>query len=158
MMRKTLLWIGALCALIPFLAGAQSATDIVAFRGLAPLTVLSQTPQGEAALAANYKITGGIQTGAIKQPTLLPFAEQQHLALQDAFSTVRNLAQLADGLGTTLGAAYQSRAYYIDRSNSTDFSPAIAEVIAYATAITSANSASAKSFFANASTNGKTPV
>ncbi len=158
MMSKTLLAIGALCVCLPFLAGAQSTTDMAVFKGLAPLTVLSETPEGLVALAANYSVTGGIQTGAIKQPTLLPFAEQQHLALQDAFSTVRNLAQLADGLGTTLAAAYQSRAHYIDRTNATDLSPAVAEVIAYATATTSANSASAKSFFANATTNGKTPV
>ena len=105
-----------------------------------------------------FKITGGIQTGAIKQPTLLPFAEEQQLALQDAFSTVRNLAQLADGLGSSLGNAYQARAHYIDRTKATDLSPAVAEVIAYATAITTANSAAAKSFFANATTNGKTPV
>ena len=158
MHRKTLVAIAALGAFSPFLAKAQSATDLAAFKGLSPLAVLSSTPQGQAALTANYKITGGIQTGAIKQPTLLPFPQQQQLALQDAFSTVRNLAQLADGLGTTLGTAYQARAHYIDRTKATDLSPAVADVIAYAIAITGENSASAKSFFANATTNGKTPV
>jgi hypothetical protein len=158
MMRKIFLGIGALCAFIPFHAGAQSATDMPVLKGLAPVTVLSKTPQGVAALGANYTITGGIQTGAIRQPTLLPFAEQQQLALQDAFITGRNLAQLADGLGTTLGAAYLARAHYIDRTNGTDLSLAVAEVIAYASATTGANSNSGKFFFANATTEGKTPV
>jgi hypothetical protein len=66
---------GALCALLPLHVGAQSATDLAVLRGLAPVTVLSKTPEGTAALAANFTVTGGIQTGAISQPTLLPFAE-----------------------------------------------------------------------------------
>jgi membrane-associated phospholipid phosphatase len=158
MKSKGPLKICALCAFIAFQVGAQSETDKAVLRGLAPVTVLSKTPRGVAALRANYTITGGIQTGAIKQPTLLPFAEQQQLALQDAFITGRNLAQLADGLGTTLGAAYIARAHYRDRSNGTDFSPAVAGVIAYAIATTQANSNSGKYFFANATTDGKTPV
>jgi hypothetical protein len=48
-------------------------------------------------------VTGGIQTGAIPQPTLLPYAEQQQQALRDVFITSGNFAQRADGLGTTLG-------------------------------------------------------
>jgi hypothetical protein len=43
-----------------------------------------QTAEGKAALAANYKVTGGIQIGAIQQPTLLPFPLQQQQALLDA--------------------------------------------------------------------------
>src|SRR5215470_11659195 len=87
-------------------ADAQSPTDMAVLQGLAPVTVLSKSDAGQAALAANYTVTGGIQTGAIRQPTLLPFAEQQQQALRDAFITDANLAQLADGLGTTLGSAW----------------------------------------------------
>src|SRR6478752_10191903 len=86
-------------------ANAQSPTDMPVLQGLAPVTTLSKTDAGQAALAANYTVTGGIQTGAIRQPTLLPFAEQQQQALRDAFITDGNLAQLTDGLGSTLGAA-----------------------------------------------------
>ena len=80
MTGKTLLAIGVLCALMPFQAGAQSTTDMAVLKGLAPVTVLSNTPEGKAALAANYTVTGGIQTGAMRQSTLLPFAEQQQQA------------------------------------------------------------------------------
>jgi len=153
-MFKTFLRIAALCALLSFQAKAQSATEIAVLRGLAPVTVLSNTDAGNAALAANYAITGGIQTGAIAQPALLPFAEQQQQALRDVFITDRNLAQLADGLGTTLGAAYLARAHYIDRKHFTNLSQAIADVIAYATS--SANVSFAKYFFANETTDGNT--
>ena len=133
---------------------AQTATDMAALKGLAPVTVLSTTDRGRAALGANYVVTGGIQTGAIAQPTLLPFPEQQQQALRDVFITGGNLAQLADGLGTTLGAAYLARAHYIDRQNFTSLSQVVADVIAYANATSGANSNSAKYFFANATTDG----
>jgi hypothetical protein len=55
---------------MPFQAGAQSTTDMAALKGLAPVTVLSHTPEGKAALAATYTVTGGIQTGAMRQSTL----------------------------------------------------------------------------------------
>jgi hypothetical protein len=145
-------------ALVSFPVGAQSVTDMAALKGLAPVTVLPTTPAGKAALAANYAVTGGIQTGVLRQPTLLPFGEQQQQALRDAFITDANLAELADGLGTTLGAAYLARAHYIDRERSTELSPAVAEVIAYANATSGWNSNSAKYFFANETTDGKTPV
>src|ERR1700742_1669621 len=111
-------------ALVSFPAGAQSVTDMAALKGLAPVTVLPTTPAGKAALAANYTVTGGIQTGVIRQPTLLPYAEQQQ-ALRDAFITDANVAELADGLGTTLGSAYLARAHYIDRERFTTLSPAV---------------------------------
>jgi len=150
--------IAALCALLSFEAIAQSATDIAVLKGLAPVTVLSNTDAGNAALGANYAVTGGIQTGVITQPTLQPFAEQQQQALRDVFITDGNLAQLADGLGTTLDAAYLARAHYIDRERFTSLSQAVADVIAYANATTSANSTSGKFFFANETTDGKTPA
>lgn len=155
--RKFLL-IAALCAVASFQVRAQSATDIAVLKGLAPVTVLSNTEAGKAALAANYSITGGIQTGLVLQPTLLPFAEQQQQALRDIFVTNRNLAQLSDGLGTTLGAAYVARAHYIDREHFTSLSQAVADVIAYACSTSSMNASSAKYFFANETTDGKMPA
>ena len=106
-------------------ADAQTAQNIAVLKGLAPVSALSNTTDGKAALAANFTVTGGIQTGAIRQPTLLPFAEQQQQALRDAFITDGNLAQLADGLGATLGAAYQARAHYLDRERFTSISDAV---------------------------------
>jgi len=151
------LLVGALA--LPLLpAGAQSATDLAVLRGLAPVTVLSNTPEGTAALAANFTLTRGIQIGATNQPTLLPYAEQQQQALRDAFITGANLAQLADGLGTTLGAAYEARAHFIDRSHSTNLSQGVADLIAYANATTSANSSVGKFFFANGTINGTAPA
>ncbi|MBV9747262.1 MAG: phosphatase PAP2 family protein, partial [Acetobacteraceae bacterium] len=116
------------------------------------------TPEGRAALAANLAVTGGIQTGAIRQTTPLPFAAQQQQALKDAFITDGNLAGLADGLGSTLGAAYQARAHYLDREHYTNVSKAVADLIAYTNTTTAADSNAAKYFFANATTNGRTPV
>jgi hypothetical protein len=139
-------------------AYAQSATNMAAFKGLAPVSALSGSPAGRAALAANYTVTGGIQTGVIHQPTLLPFSEQQQQALRDAFITDGNLAQLADGLGTTLSAAYQARAHYLDRQSFTNVSDAVKDVIAYANSTSGSDSNAAKYFFANGTTNGKVPV
>jgi hypothetical protein len=151
-------WSTALFAALSLPMQAQTATDLAVLKGLAPVTVLSKTEAGQAALGANYVVTGGIQTGAVEQPTLLPFPEQQQQALRDVFITDRNLAQLADGLGTTLEAAYVARAHYVDRQNFTSVSQTVAEVIAYANAISGANSNSGKYFFANATTDGTTPV
>jgi hypothetical protein len=157
MMEKTLL-LGVLMALLPWLAGAQTVTDLAALKGLAPIAMLAKTPGGNEALASNYVVTGGLQNGTLRQADLLPFADQQQQALRDAFITGANLAELADGLGTTLGSAYLARAHYIDPSHFTSLSPAVASVIATAVATSGANSGSAKCFFANATTNGKTPV
>jgi membrane-associated phospholipid phosphatase len=152
------LFIAIFCALVPSPAHAQSPTDLPVLKGLAPVSILSTTPEGRAALAANFTVTGGIQTGEIRQSTLLPFAQQQQQALRDAFIASDNFADLADGLGTTLGSAYLARAHYIDRTHSTKFSPEISSVIAYANATTLGNSTAGKYFFANATTDGKTPV
>jgi hypothetical protein len=153
---KRLLVVAALCAVGIARADAQSASDMAVLKGLAPVTVLSDTDAGRAALGANFVVSGGIQTGAVRQPTLLPFAEQQQQALRDAFITQGNLASLADGLGTTLGAAYLARAHYIDRQRFTSLTQSIADLIAYANAITGGNSGTAKFLFANGTTDGKT--
>src|SRR5579871_1946804 len=139
-------------------AQAQSAANMAVLSGLAPVSALSNSASGRAALASNYTVTGGIQTGAVPQTTLLPFAEQQQQALRDAFITDGNLAQLADGLGTTLGAAYQARAHYLDRQRFTSVSGAVAEVIAYANSTSGSDSNAGKYFFANGTTDGKKPV
>ena len=142
-------------------AKAQSPNDMAVLKGLAPVTVLANTGAGQAALGSNYAVTGGIQTGEIRQPTLLPFPEQQQQALRDVFITDGNLAELADGLGTTLGGAYVARAHYLDRQtrqNFTSISQAINNLINYANVTTYTNSNAGKYFFANATTDGKTPV
>jgi membrane-associated phospholipid phosphatase len=51
-----------------------------------------------------------------------------------------------------------ARAHAIDRSHSTNLSQAVADLIAYADATTSANSTSGKYFFGNGTTNGTVPV
>ena len=139
-------------------ADAQTATNIAVLRGLAPVSALLNSADGRAALSSNFVVTGGIQTGAIRQPTLLPFSEQQQQALRDAFITDGNLAQLADGLGTTLQAAYQARAHYLDRLRFTSVSNAVRDLIAYANSTTGPDSNAGKYFFANATTDGKNPV
>ena len=146
------------CALLGPISQAQSTADFAALKGLAPVSVLSNTDVGKAALAANFTVTGGIQTGAIVQPTLLPFPEQQQQALRDAFSTVHNLAQLADGLGTTLGSAYVARFHYIDQKKTSSTPPSIDDVIRYATAVSGGHSGAAKYLFANETLDGKKPV
>jgi hypothetical protein len=155
-------------------------TVLSVLEGLAPVSALntSKNYAGQAALGANFAVTGGIQSGDIRQPLLLPFAEQQQQALRDVFITGDNLAQLADGLGTTLGAAYLARFHYIDRSHSTplpadpshnaspskdrdsyaQLSKDLIDLISYANAITYTDSNAGKYFFANGTTDGTTPA
>jgi hypothetical protein len=139
-------------------ADAQSLTNMAVLKGLAPVSALADTPDGRAALGSNFTVTGGIQTGAVRQPTLLPFAEQQQQALRDAFITDGNLVQLTDGFGSTLSAAYAARAHYLDRERFTNISKSVSDVIAYANSTSGSDSNSGKYFFANGTTNGKKPV
>ena len=139
-------------------AEAQTATNMAVLKGLASVSVLSNSTDGRAALAANFTVTGGIQTGVILQPILLPFDEQQQQALRDAFITDGNLTQLADGLGTALGGAYQALARYLGRERFTSISKSMSMVIAYANWTSGSDSNAAKYFFANGTTNGKKPV
>ena len=148
----------AACALAPLQAGAQTANNLAALKGLAPFAVLNNSPAGQTALAANFAVTGGVQSGALRRPSLLPFADQRQQALKDVFITGGDLADLADGLGATLGGAYVARAHYLDRAHFTNLSQNLADVIAYALATSGADSNSGKYFFANATTDGKTPV
>jgi len=137
---------------------AQSAADMPVLRGLAAASTLGDTDAGRAALAANYTVTGGIQTGAIRQATLLPFPVQQQQALQDAFSTIRNLTQLSDGLGTTLGAAYTARFHYTDAEHTSAMPETLGNLIHYATGISGPHSGLGKFLLANGTTEGKTPT
>ena len=143
-------------------AQAQTSTNLAVLRGLVPVAALNNTEAGRAALARNFEVTGAIQNGTNGQPTLLPFAEQQQLALRDAFITDGNAYQLADALGTSLGDAYQRlTAYTRSDDGTTDYtnvSPAVAKLIAFTSATTKADSNAGKYFFANATTDMKTPV
>lgn len=145
-------------ALAPLPAMAQSTPEIETIKGLAPVSVLLNSDAGKAALAANYNVTGGIQAGTLKQRTLVPFPQQQEQALQDASITDINLTQLADGLGTTLAAAFTARFHYLDPKHASPMPASIRDLIRYADAISGAHSNAAKYFFANGTTNGKTPV
>jgi hypothetical protein len=158
MTGRALLGIAIVFAVFSWDVAAQTATDMAALKGLAPVSVLSNTAAGRAALGANFTLTGGIQTGEVRQPTLLPHVEQQQQALRDAFITDGNLAQLADGLGTALGSAYLARAHYLDWKQFTTVSQAVTDLIRYANATSGANSNSGKYFFANGTTDGKTEV
>ena len=148
----------AALALAPMAAPAQTAANLAALRGLAPLSTLLNTPAGQAALAANYTVTGAIQTGALEQPTPLPFPAQQRQALLDGFITSGNAAQLSDSLGTLLGAAYQLAAHYDAPRHFTSVSPAVASLFAYTNETTASDSNMGKYAFANGTTDGKTPV
>ncbi len=158
--RSARLAVAVLVALSAQARGApgQSASNITALAGLAPVSVLGGTTRGKAALEANYRITGAIQTGALRQPTLLGFARQQQQALLDAFITSADATELADGLGTTLGAAYQALASYHSPRAFTNVSPASANLFAYTNETTASDSTLCKFALANATTNGTTPL
>ena len=148
----------AFCAVIPAHAFAQSAVNLTALKGLTPVAMLPNTAEGRAALAANLGVTGDIQAGALKQPLLLPFPEQQQQALRDCFITDGNATELADGLGSTLAAAYHAKVRYSDPKGFTSLSPAVADLIGYTNNITKSDSNSGKYFFANGTTDGTVPV
>jgi membrane-associated phospholipid phosphatase len=147
-------------------AYAQTAANLNALKGLAPFSVLGSTAAGKAALASNYEVTGAIQTGTSGQPALQPFPAQQAQALKDAFITAGNAYEFADGLGSKLGGAYQSLTTFTSTDDGktktgihfTNVSPKLASLIAYSFTRSAADSAAAKLFFANQTTDGKTPV
>ncbi len=158
MKARMLVSVTLLSFLLPSQGQAQTAADMMALEGLAPVAALLKTDAGKAALGANFTVTGHIQSGEWRQPTLLPFAEQQQQALRDVFSTRENLAQLADGLGTTLGSAYLARAHFIDRKRFTSISQNVADIIAYAVGAARSNSSAGKDFFGNLTADGKKAV
>lgn len=144
--------------LVSLRAQAQSPPNLTALTGLAPVAALPNSPEGKAALDANLKVTGDIQSGVLPQPLLMSFPEQQKLALRDCFITDGNATQLADGLGSKLGAAYQEKAQYKDPKAFTSISQSVADFIGYTNNIAKSDSNAGKYFFANATTNGKNPV
>ena len=152
-MRPTRLSL-VLCAVLsmaqPWGARAQTASNLAALRGLAPIAALQDSIPGRAALAANLRITGAIQLGRLGQPLVASFADQQRKALRDAFITGWDLAELADGLGTVLGPAYRKHADYRSAKQYTNVSPAIADLIAYTIETTQRDSDASKYFLANA--------
>ena len=152
------LLIAVVGAAIPLAAEAQSETNLRALKGLAPVASLLNTQAGRAALDANLAVTGGIQTGSLKQPLLLSFAEQQQHALRDAFITDGNATQLADGLGSRLSAIYQGKARYETHKSFTSLAPSVADLIGYTNNVTKGDSNSGKYFFANATLDGKKSV
>ena len=139
---------------LPRAASAQTPANLNALRGLAPFSALGNTTAGKAALASNYSVTGTIENGTAGQPALQPFAQQQQQALRDAFITGGNAFELADGLGSTLGGAYQSLTCYISsddggKSSFTSVSANISNLIGYTAALTGSDSNSGKYFFAD---------
>jgi membrane-associated phospholipid phosphatase len=141
----------------PSIAQAQSTLNLNVLQGLVPFSTLLDTAAGRAALASNYTVTAAIQTGTARQPLLVPFAAQRDEALKDAFVTSGDAFQLADGLGTQLGGAYQALTSYVSNddgktSTFSSISTSVATLIAYTAGLTSADSAAAKTFFGNATT------
>jgi membrane-associated phospholipid phosphatase len=158
-----LLWVVLIAILQAIPALAQSPTNLTALQGLVPISALSNTAAGKAALAANLDITAAVQDGSAKQPLLLPFPEQQQQALRDAYITDGNAYELADGLGTGLSRAYWSLTTFQSSddgktSTFTNLSPAVALLISYTNRTTRSDSNSAKYFFGNGTTDGKTAV
>jgi PAP2 superfamily protein len=143
-------------------AATLSVTNVNALRGLVSLTTLGNTDAGKAALASNFTVTGAIQSGAVNQPLLLSFRDQQQQALRDAFIT--GVAyELADGLGSKLGDAYQATTRHTSMGDCktlsfTSILPAVARLIGYANATSHADSDAAKFFFANETRDGTEPV
>ena len=150
--------LATLAVALPLAAQAQSETNLRALRGLVPIVALAGTPAGRAALDANMRVTSGIQTGAIRQPFLMPFAEQQQHAIRDAFITDGNATQLADALGTTLGGVYGEKARYSDPHTFTSIGPAVEKLVGYTNDVTKSDSNSGKFFFANRTVDGTKPV
>lgn len=156
--KQTGLGLAVCVALVWSSAQAYPQRTDTALEGLAPVSALLESDAGKAALSANYTVTGGVQTGEVEQSLLLPFAEAQQQALRDAFITDGNLAQLADGLGSTLGGAYQARAQFTQRDKFSNVSPEVARVIHYALGVTAADSEAGKYFFGNATQDGDEDV
>jgi autotransporter-associated beta strand protein len=144
---------------------AQTAININVLQGLVPFSTLLNASAGQAALAANYTVTGAIQNGTSSQPQLLgSFAAAQAQALKDATLTTQNAYQLADGLGTSLANAYWSKTSWTmtnlttGAASWTGVSANVNNLIAYTYSLTGSDSNSGKYFFANLTTNGTTAV
>ena len=78
--------------------------------------------------------------------------------MHDSTITGHNLAQLADGLGSTLAAAYVARAHEDARGQTVNLSPAMQRLIAYALMVSGTDSNSGKYLFGNLTTDGRQPA
>jgi hypothetical protein len=139
-------------------AVAQTQTDLNAIRGLAPTAALWSTESGRMALASNLAVSVGLQKGTQRQLTLLPLFEQRMQAQKDVFMTRHNLAGLADGLGSTLGSAYQARAHYSTPGDRTAVSEQLTELVDYTEETIFRNAKSAKFLFGNQTADGTVPA
>ena len=140
-------------------AEAQTATNIAVLKGLAPLTILNESYAGEAALASNFTVTGGIQTGSSATIHASHFrraaaagAQRTHssraaILLNCRMDWVRLLVRRTSRAPTT-------RIVSITRA----FLRPWLRLIAYTNATARDNSNSAKFFFANGTTDGKQAV
>jgi membrane-associated phospholipid phosphatase len=151
-----------LAVAVPAAGQAQDAANLNTLNVLAPFSALLNSPAGKAALAGNLAVTENIQSGAAGQPGLQSFAAAQALALKDATITSGNGYQLADGLGSKLGGAYQSRTSVGKPAPgqtalvTTNISKHLAILFGYASALAGQDSNSAKYFFADETVVGKT--
>jgi hypothetical protein len=146
----------ALASALAVSTTAALAVDPTLFvlRGLAPVSQLLSTPQGRAALAANHRVTYEVQSGTAGQALLLSFSDQQQQALRDAFITSDNAAELSDGLGSGLGAAYRTILDYRSSDgghtwNSVGSLPNVQALLSAANGESGADSNAGKYFFAN---------
>ncbi len=148
-------------------AQAQTANNLKVLQGLAPFSALLNTDAGKSALASDYKVTGAIQTGTANQPSLEPFTAQQARALRDAYITLGNGTELADGLGSTLGGAYQKLTPATigkDKDGKpkpvfTNISPNIGNLLVYTVISAELDSNAGKYFFSNGTYQlGKAPA
>lgn len=135
-------------------AAAQTVSNLNALQMLVPFSTLLNTSAGQATLTANYNVTGGINAGTSGQPLLTSFAQTQQQALKDATITSPNAYQLADGLGTKLGGAYQSLTSYTAPNGTavataTGISKTLTNFIVYAYSLSQADSGMGKYFFAD---------
>jgi hypothetical protein len=141
-------------------AATLGVTNMKALEGLAPMAALGNTAAGKAALARNLTITGDIQSGVAEQPLLLPFPDQQQQALRDALITGVAF-ELADGLGSKLGPAYQAtitHTPYCKNLEFTKYIPTVSDLVGFANATSRGDSDAAKFFFANKTRDGTEPV
>jgi len=139
-----------------------SDTNLMVLRGLAPVSALNNTENGKSALAVNLLVTSSIQHGHTQFAGAPAFDKQQQQALRDAFITDGNAYELADGLGSALGAAYRKRATFSSPDNGrskqfSNLSSAVARLFAFTTATTRSDSAAGKYFFANGTIDSSAP-
>jgi hypothetical protein len=152
--------VAAAVALTAHAAVILDVPNMNALEGLAPMAALGNSVAGKTALASNFTVTGDIQSGAAKQPLLLPFPDQQQQALRDTLIT--GVAyELADGLGSKLGPAYQAtitHTPYCENLEFTRYMPTVSDLVGFANATSRGDSDAAKFFLANETRDGTEPI